>query len=52
MNAPNQVGFASQDISSYVKYERAKAAWQLGNPGCTPAEYEAAVKRIAEECGV
>lgn len=34
------------------RYERMKADWQRANRGSTPAEYQAAMKRIAEECGV
>lgn len=34
------------------RYERMKADWRRANWGATPAEYQAAMKRIAEECGV
>ena len=34
------------------KYERDKRQWALNHPAATQAEYEAAIKRIADECGV
>lgn len=34
------------------RYESMKADWQRKNRGATPAEYQAAMKRIATECGV
>lgn len=37
---------------SYQQYEAAKAAWVRTHPNATPAEYEAAMARIAEELGV
>lgn len=40
------------DTTAWAEYERRKREWQYDNPGATPAEYEAAMKRIADECGV
>jgi hypothetical protein len=37
---------------SYQRYEAAKAAWIASHPDATRAEYEAAMRRIARECGV
>ena len=37
---------------SYAVYESAKAAWLAAHPDATPEEYEAAMRRIAAECGV
>jgi hypothetical protein len=37
---------------SLASYEAAKAAWIASHPDATPAEYEAAMRRIARECGV
>ena len=37
------------------EYERRKQAWldeQMNEPICTPGAYDAAMKRIAAECGV
>lgn len=36
----------------YSGYEAAKAAWIHANPRATPAEYEAAIARIARRYGV
>lgn len=38
--------------ANYQHYEILKAAWTRAHPGSTPAEYEAAIKRIAAHCGV
>jgi hypothetical protein len=37
---------------SYAEYERKKADWVQANPEATPQEYQAAMRRIALECGV
>lgn len=34
------------------RYEREKREWAKRNPAATPVEYQDAMKRIAEECGV
>lgn len=36
----------------YLEYEKAKAAWSIENPMATPEEYTAAMRRIADACGV
>ncbi len=36
----------------WLQYERLKAEWKRANPTATPAEYDAAIKRIADKCGV
>lgn len=36
----------------YALYERLKWQWEVAHPKATPAEYEAAMRRIAHECGV
>jgi len=38
--------------ANYQHYEHLKAAWVKKHPNATPAEYEAAIKRIAKHCGV
>jgi hypothetical protein len=35
-----------------ANYEQAKSHWIAQNPEATPAEYTAAVTRLARECGV
>ena len=59
-------GAAKQDRTNYLRgrksriktnsrwpsYESAKQSWLDKNPNCTPAEYQAAMTRIARECGV
>ena len=37
---------------SYACYERLKAEWRAEHPDATPEEYERAMRRIAEQCGV
>lgn len=37
---------------SWGTYETRKADWTRANPEATPAEYQAAMTRIARECGV
>jgi len=36
----------------YARYERLKAEWINAHPEATPAEYTAAITRIARECGI
>lgn len=38
--------------SSWHAYEAAKAAWIAAHPNATPAEYEAAMRRIARRLGL
>jgi hypothetical protein len=38
--------------ANYQHYEILKAALVSAHPDATPAEYEAAIKRIAAHCGV
>ena len=40
------------DLPSYVEYELLKAQWAANNPQATPQEYEQAMLRIAQQCGV
>jgi len=58
---PATTSFLCQRIRSVdhvgrdVKWQRckqAKAAWAAANPEATPAEYQAAMRRISQECGV
>ena len=37
---------------NYANYEAAKAFWLRANPGATPAQYEAACKRLARLMGI
>lgn len=43
---------SEQGRRRWVQYERRKAAWQQQNPNATPAEFSAAMARIARELGV
>lgn len=38
--------------SPWTAYEAAKSAWIASHPVATPAEYTAAMTRIARQCGV
>jgi len=38
--------------TAYAAYERMKADWVRANPEATPQEYQAAMRRIARECGI
>ena len=38
--------------SAIREYERRKRKWIAAHPEATPAEYTAAMTRIARECGV
>lgn len=37
---------------TYQQYEAAKAFWLRAHPNATPAEYEAACKRLARVMGI
>ncbi len=37
---------------SWQAYEAAKRAWIAANPNATPEQYDAAMRAIAEMCGV
>jgi hypothetical protein len=37
---------------SFAEYERLKRDWLRDHPDCSPAEYEAAMRKIARRCGV
>lgn len=39
-------------MTAILRYEAAKRAWIAAHPDASPAEYEAAMLRIARECGV
>jgi hypothetical protein len=39
-------------MTAVLRYEVAKAAWVAAHPDATPAEYEAAMRRLARECGL
>ena len=39
-------------MSNYQKYEQLKKEWVAGNPNATNEEYQVAMRRIAEKCGV
>jgi hypothetical protein len=39
-------------VNAVLRYEAAKAAWVAAHPDTTPAEYEAAMRRLARECGL
>jgi len=41
-----------QERSPYVEYELLKAQWIANNPHATPQEYQQAMQRIAQQCGV
>ena len=36
----------------HASYDRQKAAWIAANPQASPRDYEAAMRRIAKDCGV
>ena len=40
------------DRTAHAEYERRKADWVRANPEATPQEYQAAMTRIARECGI
>lgn len=40
------------EIDRLRQYEAEKARWVDQNPEATPQEYQAAMKKIAERCGV
>ncbi len=39
-------------IPPHALYEALKSAWIACHPGATPAEYEAAMRKLAEDCGI
>ena len=39
-------------MNAYKKYEALKAEWVKANPGSTPKQYEAAMRLLAEKCGI
>lgn len=39
-------------VPDYVAYEARKRAWDAANPDARPSERDAAMQRIARECGV
>ena len=39
-------------MTSWYLYEARKHAWIMAHPNATPAEYEAAMLRIARELGL
>lgn len=41
-----------QNNGSWVEYESLKSQWVANNPNATPEQYEQAIKRIAQQCGV
>ena len=36
----------------FLRYEELKRAWVTAHPEATPEEYTAAMRRIAEDCGI
>lgn len=38
--------------TAWLEYERQKADWVRAHPEASPQEYQAAMKRIAQECGI
>lgn len=44
--------YGFKKMNSYQKYESLKAEWVKANPDATNQEYEAAMRRIASQCGV
>jgi len=39
-------------MSNYQQYEQMKREWILAHPSATSHEYQVAMRRIAEKCGV
>jgi hypothetical protein len=50
MNAPAKAPPAEQ--ADWARYAQLKQDWIAQHPDATPAEFEAAIAAIAEECGV
>ena len=48
MNAPLPPSVGT----GYAAYEAAKARWIAEHPDALPAEYSAAMRRLADECGI
>lgn len=38
--------------SGFANYERRKSEWKASHPDASPGEFDAAMMRIARECGV
>jgi hypothetical protein len=36
----------------FARYEREKKAWTEANPKSTPEQYQQAMMRIAQQCGI
>lgn len=43
---------ARSTFADYARYDAQKAAWASQNPDATPAQYQDAMRAIAEACGV
>jgi len=52
MYAPHRKPELERGVDPYRLYEARKQAWLAMNPEATHEQYEAAVKKIAEECGI
>jgi hypothetical protein len=39
-------------MNGHEKYEVMKQGWISDNPNATPQEYQTAMRRIAEKCGI
>lgn len=39
-------------LDRWREYELRKSEWQLSHKDATPTEYQQAMRRLAEECGV
>lgn len=44
--------FQRHASSGWAEYERRKATWSRAHPEATDEEYRAAMRQIADECGV
>jgi hypothetical protein len=42
----------SNQPPNHALYEAMKSAWIAFHPDATPAEYEAAMRKLAQECGI
>lgn len=52
MNKPHQKTQWQASQERHLKYERMKREWVSANPDATCAQYDAAIRRIANQCGV
>lgn len=50
MNAPAKAPPAKQ--ADWARYAQMKREWVDQHPNATPSEYDAAMRKIAKECGV